>query len=120
MQLTLDPHPLLDAVAFSTVFPKPLGELPPMEKVESPPLQSDDQVRGAVRDLLRHGGYKPTGRGKPASEYLIRAVAEGALTSINPAVDCCNVDRKSTRLNSSHGYISYAVFCLKKKTKKYH
>src|SRR2546429_6373542 len=30
-----------------------------------------------------------------------------------------NGDRKSTRLNSSHGYISYAVFCLKKK-KKYH
>src|SRR2546422_6822992 len=27
-------------------------------------------------------------------------------------------DRKSTRLNSSHGYISYAVFCLKKKTYK--
>src|SRR5687768_3882500 len=27
------------------------------------------------------------------------------------------VDRKSTRLNSSHGYISYAVFCLKKKKK---
>src|SRR2546422_8119409 len=26
-------------------------------------------------------------------------------------------DRKSTRLNSSHGYISYAVFCLKKKNK---
>src|SRR2546422_7759167 len=29
-------------------------------------------------------------------------------------------DRKSTRLNSSHGYISYAVFCLKKKKKKMH
>src|SRR5256884_6461416 len=29
------------------------------------------------------------------------------------------VDRKSTRLNSSHGYISYAVFCLKKKKKKH-
>src|SRR5205809_1903960 len=29
-------------------------------------------------------------------------------------------DRKSTRLNSSHGYISYAVFCLKKKKKKKH
>src|SRR5205809_2507007 len=27
----------------------------------------------------------------------------------------CLEDRKSTRLNSSHGYISYAVFCLKKK-----
>src|SRR5687768_17812213 len=30
----------------------------------------------------------------------------------------CHSDRKSTRLNSSHGYISYAVFCLKKKKKK--
>src|SRR2546422_4141764 len=29
-------------------------------------------------------------------------------------------DRKSTRLNSSHGYISYAVFCLKKKKKHQH
>src|SRR5687768_18155965 len=29
-------------------------------------------------------------------------------------------DRKSTRLNSSHGYISYAVFCLKKKNKNSH
>src|SRR2546429_3561896 len=28
-------------------------------------------------------------------------------------------DRKSTRLNSSHGYISYAVFCLKKKKNNY-
>src|SRR2546422_7696247 len=28
-------------------------------------------------------------------------------------------DRKSTRLNSSHGYISYAVFCLKKKKKQH-
>src|SRR2546422_5425055 len=30
---------------------------------------------------------------------------------------CASADRKSTRLNSSHGYISYAVFCLKKKKK---
>src|SRR2546429_6326461 len=35
----------------------------------------------------------------------------------NGAQPCCapGIDRKSTRLNSSHGYISYAVFCLKKK-----
>src|SRR2546429_1403938 len=32
-----------------------------------------------------------------------------------PAI-AAKADRKSTRLNSSHGYISYAVFCLKKKT----
>src|SRR3989442_2844704 len=31
-----------------------------------------------------------------------------------------NIDRKSTRLNSSHVRISYAVFCLKKKTIRYH
>src|SRR5436309_10249780 len=31
---------------------------------------------------------------------------------------CCSEDRKSTRLNSSHVKISYAVFCLKKKKKK--
>src|SRR2546422_1946024 len=30
-----------------------------------------------------------------------------------------HLDRKSTRLNSSHGYISYAVFCLKKKKTKH-
>src|SRR2546422_2648856 len=35
---------------------------------------------------------------------------------LSPARD--EADRKSTRLNSSHGYISYAVFCLKKKKKK--
>src|SRR2546422_6699812 len=33
----------------------------------------------------------------------------------NPATVAATEDRKSTRLNSSHGYISYAVFCLKKK-----
>src|SRR2546422_7728770 len=32
-----------------------------------------------------------------------------------PASERVVADRKSTRLNSSHGYISYAVFCLKKK-----
>src|SRR2546422_8852316 len=35
-----------------------------------------------------------------------------------PVVAALDGDRKSTRLNSSHGYISYAVFCLKKKKKK--
>src|SRR2546429_6031551 len=35
--------------------------------------------------------------------------------SVPPTVTFYSLDRKSTRLNSSHGYISYAVFCLKKK-----
>src|SRR5687768_18095960 len=33
----------------------------------------------------------------------------------DPSIVNQAIDRKSTRLNSSHGYISYAVFCLKKK-----
>src|SRR2546422_7969651 len=37
-----------------------------------------------------------------------------ALSAWRPS-EVHRVDRKSTRLNSSHGYISYAVFCLKKK-----
>jgi DNA/RNA-binding domain of Phe-tRNA-synthetase-like protein len=94
--LQIEPHPLLDAAAFTATFPKPLGELGPtplpalLSATATAPLQSSDEVRAAVRDLLRHGGYKPTGRGKPASEYLIRAVGEGALSSINAAVDACN------------------------------
>src|SRR2546422_6731531 len=36
-------------------------------------------------------------------------------TTEKPPAFTSSLDRKSTRLNSSHGYISYAVFCLKKK-----
>jgi DNA/RNA-binding domain of Phe-tRNA-synthetase-like protein len=96
--LSVDPHSLLDLEAFVTVFPRPLQALPsPPELLAllsleaQAPLASDDGVREAVRQLLRQGGFKPTGRSKPASEYLLRAVGEGKLTSINLAVDACNV-----------------------------
>ncbi|HEU4641148.1 MAG TPA: phenylalanine--tRNA ligase beta subunit-related protein [Gemmatimonadaceae bacterium] len=95
--LAVDDHPLLRVAAFTTTFPAPLGELStPAELLAllrpdaAAPLQRDEGVRAAVRDMLRHGGYKPTGRGKPASEYLVRAVGEGALATINEAVDVCN------------------------------
>src|SRR2546422_7025190 len=39
------------------------------------------------------------------------------LITVEVVEKCFIRDRKSTRLNSSHGYISYAVFCLKKKKK---
>src|SRR2546429_6860717 len=42
---------------------------------------------------------------------------QGAPLAILGQPDVEKRDRKSTRLNSSHGYISYAVFCLKKKKK---
>src|SRR5262245_33410691 len=96
--LTLDPHPLLDLRAFVTHFPRPLDEMPsPPEllallALDAPaPLRGDDAVREAGRRLLRHGGFRPTGRSKPASEYLLKAVGEGRLASINLAVDACNI-----------------------------
>src|SRR5687768_18113244 len=44
-------------------------------------------------------------------------IASDDMSSTNVDADVTGMlrDRKSTRLNSSHGYISYAVFCLKKK-----
>lgn len=93
--VAIEPHPLLRVEMFVSEFPQPLAE------IDSPlcdllaleadaPLQRDEQVRQDIRDLLRHGGYKPTGRGKPASEYLVRAVTDGKLGPINAAVDACN------------------------------
>src|SRR6266436_9751277 len=69
-----------------------------------------------------------------ALETILRAVNDAGLTIAdvdgfasfsNDRNEFCFVatdlgDRKSTRLNSSHGYISYAVFCLKNKNKPHH
>ncbi len=91
-------HPLLDVACLESVFPEPLGEQTTPEPIISlldleatSPFARNDGVRQDVRDLLRHGGYRPSGRGKPSSEYLQKAVGDGRLGSINPAVDICNI-----------------------------
>jgi DNA/RNA-binding domain of Phe-tRNA-synthetase-like protein len=99
MRIDMQPHPAARVAAFTTRFEVPLGEVDGGAVAEiaallsadaKAPFSREEGVRQAVRDMLRHGGYKPTGRGKPASEYLVRAVDEGALASINVAVDACN------------------------------
>src|SRR2546422_3075025 len=55
--------------------------------------------------------------GKSLVFVFFVAVLGFFLYAIRPVHRGRNPDRKSTRLNSSHGYISYAVFCLKKKKK---
>src|SRR2546422_8300321 len=52
----------------------------------------------------------------PILKFAEARLVAGAITPVPGGVGPMTItDRKSTRLNSSHGYISYAVFCLKKK-----
>ena len=93
-------NPHLRLHAFLTDWGAPLAELPPSEALTAAmradanaPLQAHDALRAAVRDLLRFHGFKPTGRSKPSSEYLLRAASEapdGRLPVINAAVDLGN------------------------------
>src|SRR2546422_2986643 len=59
-----------------------------------------------------------------ASRWLVARVRKPVIATAPKAsaqtqrAAAAGLDRKSTRLNSSHGYISYAVFCLKKKKTK--
>ncbi|MFN0059497.1 MAG: phenylalanine--tRNA ligase beta subunit-related protein [Planctomycetota bacterium] len=94
----LSSHPLLLAAGFVTDFPAPLSDLavpaawlPYFSADAQAPVARSEALRVAVRELLRAGGYKPTGRGKPSSEYLLRAASDGTLGSINLAVDACNI-----------------------------
>lgn len=89
--LEVAPHPLLEVGAFVTRFVQTLAQLPPFSAQISPPPAISDSERTAVRALLRHGGFKPSGRSKPASEYLQAAHAESRFPAINAPVDACNV-----------------------------
>jgi DNA/RNA-binding domain of Phe-tRNA-synthetase-like protein len=90
LTLTVAAHPLLEVGAFATRYAQSVAQLPPVTAPEPPQIVSDPE-RSAVRDLLRHGGFKPSGRSKPASEYLLTAHAENRFPRINAAVDACNI-----------------------------
>src|SRR5205809_4993181 len=95
---------------------------------------------GSPRQMTRRGQRKPASP-VPTQKGLMHAGAGKSGAAQLPAQTMCGLrmggelisrqssgddnemrasqrDRKSTRLNSSHGYISYAVFCLKKKITK--
>jgi len=104
VSIEIESHPRLDLAAFvlshsaqqansglASEFLSLSGEATsqsPFEIHDDPNAYAS--VKSAVRDLLRHGGYKPTGRGKPASEYLLKAVGAEKLGAINPIVDTLN------------------------------
>jgi DNA/RNA-binding domain of Phe-tRNA-synthetase-like protein len=98
LTIAVDHHPLLEISAFVTRSVQPLAQLQTpaatsalaMPSAQAPFAPTDD-IRTAVRELLRHGGFKPAGRSKPASEYLVAAFAEDRFPRINALVDTCNV-----------------------------
>jgi DNA/RNA-binding domain of Phe-tRNA-synthetase-like protein len=47
--------------------------------------------KSAVRGMLRYGSYKPAGRAKPSSEYLLQAALEGDFPAVNYFVDAVNI-----------------------------
>lgn len=92
------PWPDLELLALEATLPAPQGPGPSPDWLSGllapgavgVPLRSSDAVRTAIRDLLRLRGYRPTGRGKPSSEYLANAAAEGRVCPILPCVDAGN------------------------------
>src|SRR5205809_5785478 len=70
-----------------------------------------------VSNLLRIGAGVDYDVRDGAGDLLLTFLAPVRRGGIIGGGSDLRLDRKSTRLNSSHGYISYAVFCLKKKKK---
>ncbi len=109
LAVSVAPHAVLEVGAFVSRFARPLGEVVVPDEVArdlstwpSTSMSPTDATRAAVRDLLRAGGFKPSGRSKPASEYLVATHADGRFPAINAAVDVCN-------LASLHGGLPISV-----------
>src|SRR2546422_4955986 len=75
-------------------------------------VEADPGTDRAVHDDQRRGEVRRGGHAVQVERRVTRALGGGDHDGEILG------DRKSTRLNSSHGYISYAVFCLKKKKTK--
>src|SRR5438874_8752672 len=70
--------------------------------------------------LLENGRLEEYSVERNSSRNIVGSVYKGRVKNIEMGLKAMfvDIDRKSTRLNSSHVEISYAVFCLKKKNKK--
>src|SRR2546422_1105102 len=82
--------------------------------IRRPPRSTLFPYTTLFRSQIAEGDVRATQRVEERAERIQRVSLEQPLLC-HAAPE---VDRKSTRLNSSHGYISYAVFCLKKKRKR--
>lgn len=60
------------------------------QRKNEPLTSHEEKFREESRNMLRNGDFKPTGRNKPASEYLLRTVQEDTFPRINTVVDINN------------------------------
>src|SRR5690554_7019990 len=91
-----------------------LGEYQAMELTDSP--EEADVIllnTCSIREKAQEKVFSELGRWRPLKEKNPKLII-----GVGGCVEFKILDRKSTRLNSSHVRISYAVFCLKKKKKK--
>src|SRR5256885_3655199 len=93
---------------------------PPRSTLFPSPTLSRSRPHPADRHVDCHEGPGPRDPGgmQGAGESAALEAGEMRTHAIHLLDRCARGDRKSTRLNSSHLVISYAVFCLKKKKKK--
>src|SRR5690606_41658151 len=106
------PASLAQATAPSELYPLSLHDaLPILAREEAQAAQARVLVVDAAQELRKRGvAVAVVVDGLPEQRDLLGAAGHELLHLLHNGVD-----RKSTRLNSSHVKISYAVFCLKKK-----
>src|SRR2546429_7407403 len=97
-------------VGTSVALPEVLSRIVKVDPTDSSVLISGET--GTGKELVARAIHKRSRRSQRAFVSVNCAALAPSLISS----ELFGQDRKSTRLNSSHGYISYAVFCLKKKT----
>src|SRR5438034_11536823 len=101
-------HPTVCVFCSTTSLPSSLSfffsNCPPPSSIYTLSLHDALPIYGGVRDLLNASDDR----------FVVFGSGEGVKLDFDPRM-LPGLDRKSTRLNSSHTVISYAVFCLKKK-----
>src|SRR2546429_9747599 len=90
--------------------------VPPARAQSPDPI--DQMARDIFKQLIEINTTDSVGNVTTAAEAMAQRLRNAGFPENDLHVAGPSEDRKSTRLNSSHGYISYAVFCLKKKKKE--